>query len=362
MQTGTKISGLAHIALIGLALFGGAFRSEPLPFEVREVSVVTAEEYAAALRVAEPPETVTEPAALPTPEVSDATPDVAARPDTEPDQVQPDPADAPVEEALPERLPDPAPPQAEVSDTAPGLQSPEPPAAVVTPTPTPAPRPADRVAPQPVAPPPPLARPDDVARPDVSPDEGAETPQEVQEATAPEEATDRIVTEADETGSAAPARSVRPRTRPQRQAETPAPVPAPDTEDAVNAALREALGTPSEEPAPARPAGPPLSQGEKDALRVSVERCWNVGSLSSAALATTVVVGVSMTPEGKPQVASIRLISSEGGDDQAARKAFDAARRAIILCGADGYELPPEKYEHWREIEMTFNPERMRNR
>lgn len=354
MQTGTKISALAHIALIGWAFLGGAFRSEPLPFEVREVSVVTAEDYAAALRAAEPPETVAEPAALPAPDVSEDAPEIAARPDAEPEQVQPDPADAPVEEALPEQLPEQAPPQAEVTDTAPGLESPAPPAALVTPSP--APRPADRVAPQPVAPPPPLARPDDVARPDVAPEEGAETPQEVQEATAPEEAADRIVTEADETGSAAPTRSMRPRTRPQRQAETP------ETEDAVNAALREALGDPGAEPAPSRPAGPPLSQGEKDALRVSVERCWNVGSLSSAALATTVVVGVSMTPEGKPLVPSIRLISSEGGDDQAARKAFDAARRAIILCGANGYELPPEKYEHWREIEMTFNPERMRNR
>ena len=148
------------------------------------------------------------------------------------------------------------------------------------------------------------------------------------------------------------------------RAAAPAPQPSADsgteTSDAVNDALREALGTP--EPAPSRPAGPPLSQGERDALRVAVESCWNVGSLSTAALATTVVVGVSMTPEGKPQVPSIRLISHSGGTEGAARQAFEAARRAIIRCGARGYDLPSEKYEHWREIEMTFNPERMRNR
>ena len=37
-----------------------------------------------------------------------------------------------------------------------------------------------------------------------------------------------------------------------------------------------------------------------------------------------------------------------------------AARRAILRCQKGGYNLPVEKYEHWREIEMTFNPEKMR--
>jgi len=43
LQTGTKISGAAHIVLVGVAVFGGAFKSEPLPLEVRQVSVISAE-------------------------------------------------------------------------------------------------------------------------------------------------------------------------------------------------------------------------------------------------------------------------------------------------------------------------------
>ncbi|MEM9438259.1 MAG: energy transducer TonB, partial [Pseudomonadota bacterium] len=39
-----------------------------------------------------------------------------------------------------------------------------------------------------------------------------------------------------------------------------------------------------------------------------------------------------------------------------------AARRAIIRCGATGFDLPREKYDQWRQIEMTFNPEEMRTR
>ena len=113
-------------------------------------------------------------------------------------------------------------------------------------------------------------------------------------------------------------------------------------------------------PAAAEPSGPPLSAGEKESLRVAVSSCWNVGSLSTEALRTTVVVSVAMNQDGTPITGSITLESSSGGSDGAARQAFEAARRAIIRCGASGYALPAEKYGQWRDIEMTFNPERMR--
>jgi hypothetical protein len=96
------------------------------------------------------------------------------------------------------------------------------------------------------------------------------------------------------------------------------------------------------------------------ALRVAVSSCWNVGSLSTEALQTTVTVAVSMLQDGKPDIATIRMIGSQGGSAAAAKQAFEAARRAIIRCGARGYSLPAEKYAQWQDIEMTFNPESMR--
>jgi hypothetical protein len=244
----------------------------------------------------------------------------------------------------------------------------------------------DRVAPEVVAPPPPDARPDVVETPQVSPDPGEAPPQEPQEATAPEQATDRIrpdpVPDPVIAALAPPASRRPPSARPDRpqptaapaptpapqqtpeptpepqQTQTPAPTPEPaETRDAVADALAEALGGATQ-----APAGPPLSAGEKEAMRVAVSQCWNVGSLSSAAMATTVVVAVDMGQDGMPDANSIRLLSSSGGDDSSARQAFEAARRAIIRCARGGYALPAEKYAHWREIEMTFNPERMRIR
>jgi len=36
------------------------------------------------------------------------------------------------------------------------------------------------------------------------------------------------------------------------------------------------------------------------------------------------------------------------------------AIRAVTNCLRNGYEFPPEKYEQWKQIELTFNPEKMR--
>lgn len=105
--------------------------------------------------------------------------------------------------------------------------------------------------------------------------------------------------------------------------------------------------------------GPPLTNGEKNALRVSVQNCWNVGSLSAEALRTTVVVGFQMDEDARPVASSMEILKTSGGNDAAARQAYEAARRAIIRCGLNGYDLPKEKHEHWREIKLSFNPERM---
>ena len=129
MQTGTKISGLAHLALIGWALFGGAFRPEPVPFEVRDVSLVTAQDYADALRAYQPPETVAEPAALSPPEPTEPAPQVDPTQEAAPEQARPEESPAPPEEALPERLPEPVPPQAEVQEAVPSLVTPDTPPA-----------------------------------------------------------------------------------------------------------------------------------------------------------------------------------------------------------------------------------------
>jgi hypothetical protein len=104
-----------------------------------------------------------------------------------------------------------------------------------------------------------------------------------------------------------------------------------------------------------------MSSGEKDALRLAVQACWNVDPGARWAQ-TTVTVAMNMTQDGRVVQSSLRMIAAEGGDDSTANAAFGAARRAILLCERGGYQLPPEKFGQWQEIEMTFNPEGMRIR
>lgn len=370
MNTGQVISGAGHAGLIAWALIGGAFQSDPLPLEVTEVTAISAEEYAALVARPSAPDAVAD-VDTPEPPQEGEAPALSSEADAAPELTQPEVAETPPPDEVPEVTePQPA-PEAEVTDEPPVLEPPQEDVAVMVPevSARPQARPAPRVAPEPVAQPEPDVQVDEVERPEVTPDEAAEDVQPESEASAPEEATTEIVTEAEDPASAAPSRSVRPKSRPAARPE-PAEEPAtqtaepaqeaPQTDDsAVADALAEALGQ-SDGRSDSPPQGPPLTAGEKDALRVAVQQCWNVGSLSSEALQTTVVVAVEMGEDAKPVTSSIRMLSSSGGSGAAANQAFEAARRAIIRCGASGYNLPIEKYDHWRDIEMTFNPERMR--
>jgi len=366
VNLGQIISGAGHLALIGWAVFGGAFKSEPLPFEVTEVTAISAEDFAALMDGPRAPDAVANVNTPEPPAVGEGAPELSSTADAAPDNAQPEAAASAEPDSAPE-IPDVAPPaDAEVSDEPPVLDPPQDDVAALVPdvSPRPQPRPAPRVAPEPVAQPEPDVTIDDVDQQEAAPAETAEPVQEDTEATAREEATTEIVTEAEENdvANAAPPRSVRPRTRPERPAaqDDTQPAARPQTdESAVNDALAEALGQAGGEGQGA-PQGPPLTAGEKDALRVAVQNCWNVGSLSSQALRTTVVVAVTMSEDAKPVASSIRMLSASGGDGAAAKQAYEAARRAIIRCGAGGFDLPVEKYDHWRDIEMTFNPERMR--
>ena len=137
---------------------------------------------------------------------------------------------------------------------------------------------------------------------------------------------------------------------------------------AINSAVDDALADVLGEAAQPDPgtggtpgaSGPPLTRGETDGLRVAVSACWTLGSASSEAMNTTVVVMVGMSPEGRPT--TVEMVSSDGPNPQATSIAYEAARRAVLRCGARGFPLPADKSDQWREIEMTFNPGNMRIR
>jgi hypothetical protein len=374
LRAGWYISGAGHIALIVVVLFGGLFASEAVQeVTVAEVSVMTEAEFAALMPRASAPDIASDAPEVTPPAQAEAAPEAPAE-DAAPEVSAPAPVDVPETPEEPAvDIPEPL-PQAAIIEDAPPVQLPPTDIDGSAPVPDAVAAPAPRVAPVPQVAPPPVveAAPevveDTAPAPEELPEEVAE---EEPEPAAPEAASDRTVTEAEEQKEYAPASSMRPRSRPAQPVrtaetpretpqETPRETPPEPAEDPVAAAVAAAVAE-ANAPTPqaSAPSGPPLTGGEKDALRVAVSSCWNVGSLSTEALATTVIVAVSMQETGVPDSGSIRMISFSGGTEAGARQAFEAARRAIIRCGARGFPLPVDKYSQWRDIEMTFNPEGM---
>ena len=105
----------------------------------------------------------------------------------------------------------------------------------------------------------------------------------------------------------------------------------------------------------------PLTGGEKEAFSKQVMNCWAV-NIGSRAANVSVIVSMDMQPDGKVVASSMEMIGFKNGNQSDANVAFQAARRAVLRCQKAGYDLPKEKYEHWRNIELTFDPNEMRKR
>jgi len=378
METGTYISGLGHFAVIGWALLGGSLSDNSAPPELQVTDVSLISEVAFAALISDAPRTdfqIEQPAA-PSDAAENPTPPT---PDDEPKQATLTTPDAPqaagsgpnveslnttphtdVQTDAPELADQAATdtigaslivPTATIAnrDTN-GVEQPER-LAMVAPSQAPAPRVDTTPAP---VPDPDAARAQDTQKATV-PDGETGPKVEDQIETAPEAASTEIITEAKESATnSAPVKTSRPRGRPANLAEKPSG--ASEIEQALAQAQAEAAAPVVP---PKAPSGPPLTSQETDGLRFAVQQCWNVNPSSEAAR-ITVVISFAMEKGGQPLLNTIRLVSASKGAESAKRSAYDAARRAIIRCANGGYKLPVEKFDHWSDIEMTFNPEKMR--
>lgn len=362
MDRGTKISAGLHVGLILWVAVGDFFFASdvPPPMEAASVSLITDAELKGL----------------------EARAPKADAPDNKPVEAAPKPASAapPVtpSEALPETLPTApvAQPLEAPTPTAP-LAADEQPIPVPDSATPPKPRPIDRVAAVPVDDKTDTPEIADTPSPEVSDQAAPDAPIVAQDkpAASPQEAAPVIVTEAVETQAdapqLAPTSSRRPQARPEKPVDQPADTPADqpaDTAtdqaaaDAIAAALAEATDAPSDAGAGQDlPEGPPMSGSEVEGLRVAINKCWNVGQLSSEAMRTVVTLRVEMSEAGKPT--SVELTSYEGGSEASAQKAFEAGRRAVMRCaGANGYDLPADKYGQWNVLNLIFDPAGMRLR
>lgn len=396
MTTGAKYSGIAHLAFILIVLFGGLpwwSGEEREAIRVSEVSFISPEEFERAAsggQDAPEPEAAPAPAA---PEPVEATP-------------EPTPPEPEVQVVRPSPPPEPAPePEADAAPTeqatlAPefdpdsplGLESPEqqraPRIISVNPSPLsavapPQPRQVARIEPDPAPPPPEEALP--APEPEVATEVAPEPAEPVEElAAAPPEAATEAAPETPPTPepeavpeTVALTSSIPPRARPAsvaaRAAPEPEPVAEPEPERTQTAAATPA--TPPSETAPTEPtttqptgatapaasslpSGPPITQAERDGLRLAVQRCWNVPAGLRNAQELRVVLAAELAADGAVVDGSIRLLEPSPLPDARFQQAYEAGRRALLRC--QPYNgLPQEKYARWRNLEVVFNPEGM---
>lgn len=95
-----------------------------------------------------------------------------------------------------------------------------------------------------------------------------------------------------------------------------------------------------------------LSQSEMDALRSQIQDCWNPpAAIGAEELRVSVRFSLDRNGmvEGNPQV-------TESSGNQAAD---ESARRAVLRCGQQGYRLPAEKYDAWRDVVVNFDPSQL---
>lgn len=358
LNIGHYISGGGHALLIGYALFGGVFSSEPEPPVVTGVDIITTEQFERILNADRPPLTADDVETPVAPELSEAPPALVSEPDPVTPPTPPEATEAPEPESAPEPV-EPLAPPVDLTDAAPEITPPATPENAPDQSVRPIARPVTRVAPEAVATPDPDVQLADIEQAPTAPAESETETVEAQEETARQEAAPEIPTEPK---SGAVTSSIRPKARPSRPQPTQRPTPTTEEtqsanrDSGVNDALAQALAD-----TPATPSGPPLTQGEKDALRISVQECWVV-DVGSQAANVTVTVAMSLDRDGKVVGGSLRRLSASGGDENAAIAAYESARRAILRCQRGGYNLPIEKYDHWRDVEITFNPEKMRRR
>jgi hypothetical protein len=379
MSIGTYISVTMHASMVGWLLLNGNFESNPREISVTEVSLVSAEMFDIALNNTPPEIEASIETAVAQPPVEEIAPKLSIKPDAPVmDREQPVMV-SPQDDKTPPQISEQPEPLEDLVVILPSeLISP-----TVSPTSPdvleislkPKPRQSNRITSKTVAPSEPEVDIGDFTRDAVSPQEMLSSEKKPQTATAPEASTSEIITEAEKPSKLprvavlAPEQSVRPKRRSIKiKLDKEQPKQTEQTIDPLAAALNEALtGSTNESESEASTESQKtvieaLAPGTIRGMQLAISPCWNLGASSSAALSTTVVVGMELSIEGKPLASSIYLVGYEGGDDASAQRAFETAQRAINDCGAKGFELPADKYSAWKKVEITFNPERMRVR
>jgi TonB family protein len=96
-----------------------------------------------------------------------------------------------------------------------------------------------------------------------------------------------------------------------------------------------------------------MTATELDALRSRLAQCWSPPIGWTDPSEVRVVLMISLNPDGS--VSDEQVVQRPNGRYEQA--APESALRAVRRCAP--YTLPPEKYESWKQVQITFDPTEM---
>tara|TARA_B100001057_G_scaffold452339_1_gene496126 strand:+ start:271 stop:1383 length:1113 start_codon:yes stop_codon:yes gene_type:complete len=370
MHVGHYISGAAHLSFFLWLVVGDVFTSKPNEISITTISIVSADQFEKELNIDSTPQVSDEIDIINQIEPDQVTKNpTVSKIDTEVSTISPKVPNIPqLQEDNPEILEQTQSPNPEV------FNEPEQPSLSeddqsLVPIPeiseTPAPIIAERVAPIPVAP-----QTEDIFNDNLkdnsikSPNEKGEEELKLDEnRNLTRGATTEIITEPKKKPSGAPKKSLRPKVRPSRQSaqnDTDLEI-RDDIASAVSSAITEVKTKPEPGNGTKTFAATALEAGK--ALHSQIWPCWPVDVGNQNAY-VTVSVSFSLNKMGKVERDVINLVGSDGGNPELVKSAFLNAKRAIFKCQKrrNGFDLSNFDYETWKEVEISFNPDEMRNR
>lgn len=103
------------------------------------------------------------------------------------------------------------------------------------------------------------------------------------------------------------------------------------------------------------PLGEKLTMSEEDALKRQLEKCWNVPIGAKDVENMAVDIYMVINRDGTLQSARI-VDTGRYNSDTFYRALADSAMRAVRSPLCSPFDLPPDKYDTWKETSITFNP------
>jgi outer membrane biosynthesis protein TonB len=110
--------------------------------------------------------------------------------------------------------------------------------------------------------------------------------------------------------------------------------------------------------AKAETVGETLTATQIDLVRQTIRKCWHFPAGLQNAEDLVVDIKMELNQAGNVTKAEI-IDKTRMENDSAFRIAAENAQRAVLDPNCNPLPLPPEKYNEWKELELSFNPKEM---